>query len=277
MTFVDTGELWTTEIDPGQLEVALLNLAINARDAMPEGGRLLIETANTLLDEAYVQDQVDVTAGEYVQVSVSDSGTGMAADTLSQAFDPFFTTKMMGKGSGLGLSMVYGFVKQSGGHARIYSEEDEGTTIRLYFPRTGATDEVPYETPQEIEPRGGSEHILVVEDDDQVRTHVTNLLKSLGYRVTAARSGAEALDILTEYQDIDLLFTDVVMPGGINGRQLSEQALSIHPDMKVLFTSGYSENAIIHNGRLDKGVQLISKPYHREQLALKLREILDPS
>ena len=277
LTFVDTGELWTTEIDPGQLEVALLNLAINARDAMPEGGRLLIETANTLLDEAYVQDQVDVTAGEYVQVSVSDSGTGMAADTLSQAFDPFFTTKMMGKGSGLGLSMVYGFVKQSGGHARIYSEEDEGTTIRLYFPRTGATDEVPYETPQEIEPRGGSEHILVVEDDDQVRTYVTNLLKSLGYRVTAARSGAEALDILTEYQDIDLLFTDVVMPGGINGRQLSEQALSIHPDMKVLFTSGYSENAIIHNGRLDKGVQLISKPYHREQLALKLREILDPS
>lgn len=277
LTFVDTGELWTTEIDPGQLEVALLNLAINARDAMPEGGRLLIETANTLLDEAYVQDQVDVTAGEYVQVSVSDSGTGMAADTLSQAFDPFFTTKMMGKGSGLGLSMVYGFVKQSGGHARIYSEENEGTTIRLYFPRTGATDEVPYQTPQEIEPRGGSEHILVVEDDDQVRTYVTNLLKSLGYRVTAARSGAEALDILTEYQDIDLLFTDVVMPGGINGRQLSEQALSIHPHMKVLFTSGYSENAIIHNGRLDKGVQLISKPYHREQLAQKLREILDPS
>ena len=269
--------LWAAEIDPGQLEVALLNLAINARDAMPEGGRLLIETANTLLDETYAQDQVDVIAGEYVQVSVSDSGTGMAADTVSQAFDPFFTTKVMGKGSGLGLSMVYGFVKQSGGHARIYSEEDEGTAIRLYFPRAIATNEVPYEAPREIEPRGGTEHILAVEDDDQVRTYVTTLLESLGYRVTAAHSGAEALDILAQCQDIDLLFTDVVMPGGINGRQLSEQALRIHPDMKVLFTSGYSENAIIHNGRLDRGVQLISKPYHREQLAVKLREILDPA
>jgi len=276
LTFVDTRELWTTEIDPGQLEVALLNLAINARDAMPEGGRLLIETANTLLDEAYTQDQVDVIAGDYVQVSVSDSGSGMPADIVSQAFDPFFTTKVMGKGSGLGLSMVYGFVKQSGGHARIYSEENEGTTIRLYFPRAAATDVEPHEATREIEPRGGSEHILAVEDDDQVRTYVTNLLESLGYRVTAARSGAEALDILLQHKDIELLFTDVVMPGGINGRQLSEQALSIHPDMKVLFTSGYSENAIIHNGRLDKGVQLISKPYHREQLALKLREILDP-
>jgi CheY-like chemotaxis protein len=197
---------------------------------------------------------------------------------VSQAFDPFFTTKVLGKGSGLGLSMVYGFVKQSGGHARIYSEEDEGTTIRLYFPRAvTTTDDIPYEAPREIEPRGGSEHILAVEDDAQVRTYVVTLLENLGYRVTAARSGAEALEILSQHRDIDLLFTDVVMPGGINGRQLSEQALNIHPDMKVLFTSGYSENAIIHNGRLDRGVQLISKPYHREQLAVKLREILDPS
>jgi len=277
LTFVDTGELWTTEIDPGQLEVALLNLAINARDAMPEGGRLIIETANTQLDETYAQDQMEVITGDYVQVSVSDSGTGMPADLVSQAFDPFFTTKAMGKGSGLGLSMVYGFVKQSGGHAKIYSEVDEGTTIKLFFPRAKTTDDVVYEAPRAVEPVGGSEHILAVEDDNQVRTYVTALLESLGYRVSAARSGAEALDILAQHQDIDLLFTDVVMPGGINGRQLSEQALNILPNLKVLFTSGYSENAIIHNGRLDRGVQLISKPYHREQLALKLREILDPT
>lgn len=275
LKFVENGALWPAEIDPGQLEVALLNLAINARDAMPEGGRLIIETANALLDEAYVQDQADVVAGDYVQVSVSDSGTGMAAEVVSQAFDPFFTTKVMGKGSGLGLSMVYGFVKQSGGHAKIYSEVDEGTTIKLYFPRANATDEVLYDTPRTLEPIGGSEHILAVEDDQQVRAYVVALLENMGYRVTAAGSGAEALDILAKHQDIALLFTDVVMPGGINGRQLSEQALKVRPDIKVLFTSGYSENAIIHNGRLDSGVQLISKPYHRDQLALKLREILD--
>lgn len=277
LTFAETKGLWPAEIDPGQLEVALLNLAINARDAMPEGGRLIIETANTLLDEAYAQDQMEVTTGDYVQVSVSDSGTGMPADLVSQAFDPFFTTKAMGKGSGLGLSMVYGFVKQSGGHAKIYSEVDEGTTIKLFFPRAKATDDVVCETPRAVEPVGGSEHILAVEDDNQVRTYVTALLESLGYRVSAARSGAEALDVLAKHRDIDLLFTDVVMPGGINGRQLSEQALDILPNLKVLFTSGYSENAIIHNGRLDHGVQLISKPYHREQLAIKLREILDPT
>ena len=271
---VRAGGLWIAEVDPGQLESALLNLAINARDAMPEGGRLTIETANTMLDDDYASRHQEVNPGQYVMMSVSDTGVGMAADTMTQAFDPFFTTKQVGKGSGLGLSMVYGFVKQSGGHAKIYSEPGEGTTVKLYFPRANASGEMIPGSAMEPMIAGGSEHILVVEDDDLVRDHVIALLKGLGYEVTSASSGAEALQILSDTHSIDLLFTDVIMTG-INGRQLADKAQQLRPGLKTLFTSGYTENAIVHHGRLDPGVQLLSKPYRRQELAIKLRKLLD--
>jgi PAS domain S-box-containing protein len=266
--------LWAAEVDPGQLEVALLNLVINARDAMPEGGHLTIETINAYLDEDYAAHHDEVSAGEYVMISVSDTGHGMSPSVMAQAFDPFFTTKDVGKGSGLGLSMVYGFVKQSGGHAKIYSEEGEGTTIKLYFPRVMKEEPVVSQL-YESRVEGGSEHILVVEDDDLVRTYVVGQLRELGYRVSDARNGAEALELLKTMRDIDLLFTDIVMPGGMNGRQLAEQAWSYRPDLKVLFTSGYTENAIVHHGRLDEGFHLLSKPYRRQDLAAKIRSVID--
>ena len=269
------GGLWVAEVDSAQLESALLNLAINARDAMPDGGRLTIETANASLDDSYAAAHLDVSPGQYVMISVSDSGSGMPAEVAARAFDPFFTTKAIGKGSGLGLSMVYGFVRQSGGHIKIYSETGEGTTVRLYLPRANAdscpTEPVP-EAPAIV---GGREHILVVEDDALVREHLIGQLKGLGYRVTGAASGHEALERLARHADIDLLFTDVVMPGGMNGRQLADAARLDRPDLKVLFTSGYTENAIVHHGRLDRGVHLLSKPYRRQELASKLRRVLD--
>ncbi len=266
--------LWPAEIDAGQLEVALLNLTINARDAMPGGGRLTIETANSELDADFAHACIEVSPGPYVVVSVSDTGTGMPAHVAARAFEPFFTTKDVGKGSGLGLSMVYGFVKQSGGHARIYSEPGHGTTVRLYFPRSVSADAGDQAPERQAEASTGRERILVVEDDRLVRDHAVALLVGLGYRVTAAENGTEALEILTRDGPFDLLFTDVVMPGGIDGRQLADAVRTRYPEMKVLFTSGYAESAIVHHGRLDNGVQLLSKPYRRQELAAKLREVL---
>ncbi len=267
--------LWLTEIDPGQLEVAVLNLTINARDAMPQGGRLTVETANVVLDEDYAQEHNEVVAGEYVLLSVSDTGQGMAPDVVARAFDPFFTTKAPGKGSGMGLSMVYGFVKQSGGHAKIYSERGEGTTLRLYFPRAWAEETPIMSRRQASLPEGGSEHILVVEDDTLVRQNLIGQLRTLGYRVTSASSAAQALELLRGLHDVDLLFTDVVMPGGMNGPELAEEARALYPALKVLFTSGYTENAIVHHGRLDRGVHLLSKPYRKHEMATKVRQALD--
>ena len=268
-------DLWTAEIDPAQLESAILNLAINARDAMPSGGKLTIETANAVLDESYATKHQEVQAGEYIAISISDSGSGMTPEVLKQAFEPFFTTKQTGKGSGLGLSMVYGFVKQSGGHIKIYSEVGEGTTIKLYFPRAITASQNTTQPKLAEETQSGKEHILLVEDDISVRQYVTLLLKDLGYRVTSAENGIQALEIIQQTEDIELLFTDIVMPGGLNGRQLAEKALALRPHLKVLYTSGYTENAIVHHGRLDRGVELLSKPYRRQDLAEKVRKVLD--
>ncbi|MDX5364922.1 MAG: PAS domain S-box protein [Alphaproteobacteria bacterium] len=269
------GDLWVTELDPGQLEVALLNLVVNARDAMPDGGKLTIETDNVELDADYASRHNEVEPGDYVMISVSDTGCGMSKEVVERAFEPFFTTKDVGKGSGLGLSMVFGFVKQSGGHAKIYSEEGEGTTVRLYFPRvkSGQVEAVEHRAIDDV--AGGSEHILVVEDDTLVRDHLVAQLRDLGYRVTDASSGPEAYEIIKRMDDIDLLFTDVVMPGGMNGRQLADAALKLRPGLKVLYTSGYTENAIIHHGRLDPGVHLLSKPYRRQEMAAKVRKALE--
>lgn len=268
------GGLWNALVDPPQLESALLNLCINARDAMGSGGKLTIETANVRLDDEYVALHADVAPGQYVMLAVSDTGTGMTADVVSRAFEPFFTTKPAGKGSGLGLSMVYGFVKQSGGHVGIYSELGQGTTIRLYLPRApiGAEQSVGADTGPAIE--GGSETILVVEDDALVREHVADQLRSLGYSVLTAQNGAEALDHVRSDRRLDVLFTDVVMPGGMNGRELADAARSVRPRLPVLFTSGYTENAVVHHGRLDPGVHLLQKPYRRQQLAAKIRQVL---
>ncbi|QIM48160.1 PAS domain S-box protein [Pusillimonas sp. DMV24BSW_D] len=269
------GGLWNAEVDPSQLESALLNMAINARDAMPEGGKLTIETANARLDDAYADTHPGVDAGQYVMISVSDTGSGMTEAVKRRVFEPFFTTKPVGKGNGLGLPMVYGFVKQSGGHIKVYSEVSEGTTIRLYFPRAFKEGQVDMEQPAPKKLQTGHEHILVVEDDDMVREHVTNLLMGMGYRVSSASSGIEALASLQARNDFDLLFTDIIMPGGMNGRQLADEALKSLPNLKVLFTSGYTENAIVHHGRLDAGVHLLGKPYRRHELATKVRKVLD--
>ncbi len=272
---VSKENLWVTELDPSQLEVALLNLVVNARDAMPDGGKLTIEMDNIELDADYANRHSEVEPGDYVMISVSDTGCGMSKEIVDRAFEPFFTTKEVGKGSGLGLSMVFGFVKQSGGHAKIYSEEGEGTTVRLYFPRANSGKVVRTEPRAADDVAGGSEHILVVEDDALVREHLVAQLRDLGYRVTDASSGPEAYEIIKRIEDIDLLFTDVVMPGGMNGRQLADAALKLRPGLKVLYTSGYTENAIIHHGRLDPGVHLLSKPYRRQEMAVKVRKALE--
>jgi PAS domain S-box-containing protein len=277
LEFVRGAGLWLAEIDPGQLEVALLNLAINARDAMPDGGKLTIETCNAHLDDSYAARHDEVIAGQYVMISVSDTGTGMAQETLARAFEPFYTTKEVGKGSGLGLSMVFGFAKQSGGHVKIYSEPGQGTSVKLYFPRLRGAKETAPETSFLDAIVRGSEHILVVEDDDMVREHLSGQLAGLGYRVTDASNGPAALQIIGWMSDIDMLLTDIVMPGGMNGRQLADEALKLRPDLKVLFSSGYSENAIVHHGRLDAGVELLSKPYRLQDLAAKVRKVLDRS
>jgi signal transduction histidine kinase/DNA-binding response OmpR family regulator len=267
--------LWLVEVDQNQLDTAVLNLAVNARDAMPEGGKLTIETANVMLDESYVLTDSEVVPGQYVVISITDSGTGMDATTLAQVFEPFFTTKEVGRGTGLGLSMVYGFVKQSGGHVGIYSEPREGTTVKLYFPRYRGTIEAPPQPDQADAPLGHREEvILVVEDSEDVRDYSVTILRELGYDVIGVPDAFSALTILREDRHIDLLFTDVVMPGK-TGRMLADEALILRPDLKVLFTTGYSRNAIIHQGRLDAGVNLLTKPFTFEQLAERVRDVLD--
>jgi signal transduction histidine kinase len=256
------GGLWRIYADPNQIENAILNLAINSRDAMPEGGKLTVETANTHLDEAYAAAHHEVTAGHYVMIAVTDTGTGMTKDGVEKAFEPFFTTKEQGEGTGLGLSQVYGFVKQSGGHVKIYSELGEGTTVRVYLPRYVAQDsEMPGETTALVLPVATqNETILVVEDDDDVRANSVGSLRELGYRLVEAPDGAAALRLLETAPSVQLLFTDVGLPGGINGRQLADEARRCRPDLKVLFTTRYARNAIVHHGRLDPGVELIVNP-----------------
>ncbi|MBS0276133.1 MAG: CHASE3 domain-containing protein [Proteobacteria bacterium] len=270
------GGLWNTMVDRSQVENAILNLAINARDAMPDGGKLTIEVANAFLDDTYAAAHSEVTAGQYVMLAISDTGTGMPPEVIAKAFDPFFTTKPEGQGTGLGLSQVFGFVKQSGGHVKIYSEIGEGTTVKIYLPRSRKpqeTQESLYEQPV----IGGTETILVVEDDDGVRAAVTDLLSELGYTVLRAANAEEALTILKAGAHVDLLFTDVVMPGNIPTRELARRAKDSRPDIRVLFTSGYTQNAIVHNGKLDDDVFLLSKPYRKDDLARKLRSLLDMS
>lgn len=271
------GGLWRTVADPSQLENAVLNLAVNARDAMPGGGKLTIETHNASLDESYVSQVVEaVPAGQYVLIAVTDTGTGMDSETLSKIFEPFFTTKEAGKGTGLGMSQIYGFVRQSGGHVRVYSELGHGTTVKIYLPRAtgnGHEEDAPRRDTMPIS--GGTETILVVEDHADLRGYAAGILKELGYDVVEAANGPEALQILEARSDVALLFTDVVMPGGMNGRQLADEAIHRRPDLKVLFTTGYTRNAIVHNGRLDPGVELIGKPFTYNDLARKIRQVLD--
>ncbi|WP_228016938.1 PAS domain-containing sensor histidine kinase [Synechocystis sp. LEGE 06083] len=274
LEFAPDPDLGITEIDAGELETALLNLVVNARDAMQDGGKLTIETSTAVLDSDYADRHSEVITGEYVMICVSDTGIGMDADTVSHAFEPFFTTKTVGKGSGLGLSMVFGFTKQSGGHIKIYSEPGEGTAVKLYFPMVRGAQQVNYQPTQESSPEGGTEHILIAEDDDLVLKHLEAQLRSLGYRVTAVTSGPDALKVLGSHNDIELLLTDIIMPGGMNGRELADRAKAMYPKLKILFTSGYTENAIVHHGRLDPGVDLLSKPYNRLELATKVRQVL---
>ena len=268
-----SGGLWNTLVDPTQVENAILNLAINARDAMDGTGRLTLEAGNAFLDDAYARQHVEVTPGQYVMLAVTDTGCGMTPEVLAQAYEPFFSTKPEGKGTGLGLSMVYGFVKQSGGHIKIYSEPGMGTTVKLYLPRSHDAEEtgVVLET---ATVEGGRETILVAEDDDQVRATVVETLSELGYRVLKASDAASALAIVDSGMAIDLLFTDVVMPGPLRSPELARRARERLPGLAVLFTSGYTENSIVHGGRLDAGVDLLSKPYTREALARKIRQVL---
>ena len=262
----------TSHIDPSQLAHSVLNMAINARDAMPNGGKLLLETRNVVLDEAYAQANADVRAGPYVMLAVSDSGTGMPAVVRDKAFEPFFTTKDVGKGSGLGLSMVYGFVKQSGGHIKIYSEQGHGTTIRVYLPPARGNADVV--TAGAAPVAGGHETIMVVEDDSMVRNFVVAQLQSLGYKTIDAADSRAAMLHVEHGEPFDLLFTDVIMPGGMTGRQLADEIMKRRPGMKVLYTSGYTDNAIVHHGRLDEGVLLLTKPYRKNQLAQMVRRAL---
>ena len=267
------GGLWNVLADRAQLESAVLNLALNARDAMPDGGKLTIETANASLNDAYAARHDEVTAGQYMMLAVTDTGTGMATEILARALDPFFTTKEQGKGTGLGLSQIFGFAKQSGGHLKLYSEPGHGTTVKLYLPRS---TQVVEHAAQPMAPAHNGENavVLVVEDDRDVRATVMGMLADLGYRTMEASDGAQALAILRTAQPVDLLFTDVVMPGPVTSRAMAEEAARLRPGIRVLFTSGYTENSIIHQGRLDPGVQLLSKPYRRDELAARLRAVL---
>jgi len=266
--------LWRAQADPAQLESALVNLAVNARDAMPGGGRLTIETANAYLDDDYGAAS-GVAAGQYVMIAVSDTGCGMSREVMEKALDPFFTTKPVGKGTGLGLSQVYGFVKQSGGHLKIYSEPGQGTTVKIYLPRllSGPAAAEPMRSPP-AQANGERRKVLVVEDDERVRAFTEEALRELGYAVVSADSAADALKRLEREPDIDLLLTDVVMPE-TNGRQLAEEAHRLKPKLPVLYMTGFTRNAVVHNGMLDPGVHLIPKPFTVDQLAAKVREILD--
>ncbi|SNT12391.1 PAS domain S-box-containing protein [Noviherbaspirillum humi] len=273
---VQSARVWNAMVDPSQLENVILNLAINARDAMPEGqGCITIEAGNVELDDDYVRSLPDVSPGQYVMLAVSDTGSGMPREVLEHAFEPFFTTKPEGQGTGLGLSMAYGFVKQSGGHIRLYSEVGHGTTVRLYLPRAFEREEALPRPPADDAIAGGSESILVVEDDPHVQATVVATLRELGYQVLQAHDGASALAMLQAGTRVDLIFTDVVMPGPVRSTEMVSEARKLLPEAGVLFTSGYTQNAIVHAGRLDPGVHLLSKPYRREQLARKVREVLD--
>jgi len=268
-----SGGLWNTLVDPVNVENALLNLALNGRDAMSGQGRLTIEVGNAFLDDSYARAHAEVTPGQYVMLAVTDTGSGIPPEILEKVFEPFFTTKPEGKGTGLGLSMVYGFIKQSGGHIKIYSELGQGTTIKLYLPRSTANEDaiVPADDGKIV---GGNETILVAEDDEEVREVVVAMLNDLGYRVLRAKDAESALVIIESGVPVDLLFTDIVMPGKLKSTELARQARQRLPNLEVVFTSGYTENAIVHSGRLDENVELISKPYTREALARKLRHAL---
>jgi CheY-like chemotaxis protein len=267
--------LWTVDADVQQLESTILNVAINGRDAMPEGGKLTIETANAYLDEAYCRQNPDVDPGQFVMIAITDTGVGMLPDVAARVFDPFFTTKPAGKGTGLGLSQVYGFVKQSHGHIKVYSEVDAGTTVKIYLPRlVGKARGIQRTASEPVRTGDRSEIILVVEDDSLMRRLTTEALHELGYTVFDSESAANALDILDRVSDIKLLFTDVVMPD-MNGKKLADEALRRRPGLKVLFTTGYTANAVVHGGVLDAGVNLIIKPFTLDQLAAKVRAVLD--
>jgi PAS domain S-box-containing protein len=276
METVLAGGIWLVLADSNQLESAILNLAVNARDAMPQGGKLTIETANVFLDEAYAAAAQDLGPGQYVMIAVSDTGVGMERDVAERAFDPFFTTKEVGKGTGLGLSQVYGFIKQSGGHVTLYSEPGQGTTIKMYLPRTSESGRAT-EPGKEVELEGGvagRDTILVVEDAEDVREFTAEVLRRLGYRVLEAADGHAALSILEGEPAVSLLFTDVGLPNGMNGRQLAEQACRRKPELKVLYTTGYARNAIVHHGRLDPGVELLVKPFTQQSLAARVSQML---
>lgn len=271
--------VWATEVDPHQLENALLNLAVNARDAMPKGGTITIETANAHLDGGYVGRLSEpVPAGDYVLIAVSDDGCGMDDATLEQAFEPFFTTKEPGKGTGLGLSQVYGFVRQSGGHARIYSEPNEGTTVRIYLPRLAAsTGAVAADAGSETAaaPEGGTGTVLVVEDEDMLLAYSSEVLQELGYQVLEAPDGQAALDIVSGHTGIDLMFTDIVLPGGLNGQDLAEKARHVRPGLKVLFTTGYASGAARNSGRIAAGTKVLAKPFSYNELAVAVRQVME--
>jgi len=267
--------LWNCEVDPAQLENALVNLALNARDAMPDGGKLTIETVNARLDDDYAAAQADVNPGQYVMLAVTDTGTGMPPEVREHVFEPFFTTKAVGDGSGLGLSMVYGFVRQSGGHVTIDSEEGEGTTIKLYLPRSTETVADKREPVMDEVPVAQGETVLVVEDDPDLRTLAVALLSSLGYRIIEAATGAAALEELGPTSGVNLLLTDVVLPGGMNGRELATKMAQRVPGIQVLYMSGYTEDAIMHHGRLDADAELLQKPFRRSDLARAVRRVLD--
>jgi signal transduction histidine kinase len=267
--------LWQVEVDPSQMEAAVLNLVVNAKDAMPEGGKLTIETANSFIDESYARQNADISVGQYVQIAVSDTGSGMPREIRDKVFEPFFTTKQPGQGTGLGLSQVYGFVKQSGGHVKIYSEIGEGTTIRIYLPRAHVAASAVGEGEAAPLVGRGNETILVVEDEADVRSYLVETLRDLNYRVQAAPDGASALALVNAGSlRVDLLLTDIVMPG-MNGRQLADEMRQRQRGLKVLFMTGYSRNAIVHQGRLDPGVSLLQKPLTQAMLAAKIRDVLD--
>ncbi len=267
--------LWQPEVDPGQLESALLNLAINARDAMSEGGTLVIETGNASLDEAFARNHSDVTPGDYVMLAVSDSGSGMSPEVLEHVFEPFFTTKEVGQGSGLGLSMVYGFTKQSGGHVTIYSEEGRGTTVKLYLPRAEAAARCEEASHDQGVPQGRDEVILVIEDDRDVRALAVRMLEDLDYRVIDVPDAVAAHEALADGNPVDLVLSDVVLPGGTSGPEFAEQARTTYPDLKIIFISGYPAEAAKRNGFLGPGNVLLNKPFQRLQLAKALRDALD--
>jgi signal transduction histidine kinase len=273
---VENAGLWSAMADAALLENALLNLALNARDAMPGGGRLTIEIANKVLDAEYARNHVEVTPGDYTMLAVSDTGHGMSPDVLARVFEPFYTTKPEGRGTGLGLAMVFGFIKQAGGHVNIYSEPGQGTTVRLYLPRAvGRVTQSAQRGHAPVDLPRGSATVLVVEDDQAVREIAIAILRELGYRVLEAEDGEEGLRLFEQHADaLDLLLSDVVLPGALQGGQLAERITTLRPEVRVLFMSGYTENSIVHHGRLDDGVQLIGKPFTREQLARKVADVL---